>query len=295
MIAHLLTFDVEDWFHLLDTPAAPSPKQWHRLESRVERNTRRLLDLCEGYRQGATFFVLGWVAERFPDLIAEIARRGFEVASHGFGHVLVSEVGPAGFRDDVLRSIDAIERATGARPRGFRAAGFSITPRCVWAFDTIAAAGFDYDASIFPGRHGHGGMPVRHRGPFLLETPGGAELPCYPIAAVDVFGRPFAFGGGGYFRLLPQPVFHGCLRFAASQGHASTVYLHPRDIDADQPRLDGLPALRRFKSYVGVGDAEERFERLLQDFRFLAIGQHLDAPGVQSAVRSRFLSLRRPL
>ena len=287
MLVNLLTIDVEDWFHVLEAPAVADVARWDRLPSRVVGATRRLLDLFEAVGVRATCFVLGWVAERHPALVREIAARGFEVACHGWGHRLVHALTPQQFADDLARAVAAIEDAAGVRPRGFRAPGFSITARTPWAFDVLVEQGFTYDASVFPGRHGHGGFPAAHAAPFVVRTPGGAEIAEFPVATVRLVGRWATFGGGGYLRLLPAPVVAGAMRHLNARGVPATLYLHPRDADPDQPRIEGLSAWRRFKCYVNVGGTLPKLRWLLARFRFEAIGRFLDAPGVRSAMAHR--------
>ena len=211
MITNLLTVDVEDWFHILDTPSAAPESTWPKLPSRVTDNTRRLLDMLEQHQANATFFILGWVAEHHPSLIREISDRGFDIASHGHSHKLANRLTPKELEEDISRSVLAISDACGKKPKGYRAAGFSITPENPWAFDVLASQGFEYDASMFPGRHGHGGYPVHHASPFVLETPEGHKLYEFPVASLSLWGQSLAFGGGGYFRLLPRTITTQCI------------------------------------------------------------------------------------
>ena len=284
MIGNVLTIDVEDWFHLLDLPVPGFGRaQWDTLPSRVDDATRRILDILERHGAGATFFVLGWVASRHPRLVADIHARGFEVASHGFGHQLVSRLSRAGLADDLRDSLAAISDATGAPVTGYRAPGFSITSECTWAFEVLAEHGITHDSSVFPGRHGHGGMRTRHRAPYTLATRAG-DVVELPIATVDVLGRSFSVGGGGYMRLLPGAVMRGCLRFLGRTGTPATVYLHPRDLDAEQPRIPGLPLSRRFKSYVGLRGTEAKLHDLLVGFRFTSIRDLLAEPAARASI-----------
>lgn len=281
-VANVLTIDVEDWFHLIDVPVPDfGPARWERLPSRVVDGTRRLLDLAEHHGAGATFFVLGWIAERHPALVAEIAARGFEVGSHGYGHELVDRLGPEGFERDLTRSVEAISGACGATPRAYRAAGFSITRASRWAFASLVAHGFTHDSSVAPGRPGHTGWPTRHRGPFTIDTTAGplAEL---PLAAVDVLGHPVCVAGGGYLRLLPGAVVRGAVRHLNAAGIPATVYVHPRDLDAEQPVLPGLPPLRRLRSYLNLAGTEGKLRRLLQGARFVSMRAALDDPRVRT-------------
>jgi len=287
-IPNLLTIDVEDWFHILDVPGEnPGTHGWESQESRVEKNTHTLMDLLENSGSNATFFVLGWVAETYPKLVREIADRGFDVASHGYGHVLVHQLTPDEFRTDLKRSLNAISNATGQPVKGYRAAGFSITPEVPWAFDILAEEGIEYDASIFPGRHGHGGYPIENRSPFLLETREGHQLIEFPIAAVDVAGKCLSFGGGGYFRLLPGWLTRTLVGRMNRKEIPATLYLHPREIDPDQPRMDDLPPLRRFKYYVNLSSTERKLRALLEGFSFTSMRDYLDNEALRTQAAAR--------
>lgn len=277
-VTNVLTIDVEDWFHLLDVPVPDfGPRRWERLPSRVVDGTRRLMDMLQETNAGATFFVLGWVAARHPALIAEIRSRGFEIGSHGFGHETVARLGRDGFEADLARSIDSIGAACGSRPLGYRAAGFSITARTAWAFEALAAQGFTHDSSVAPGRIGHDGWPTRRRAPFTLVTPAG-DLAEFPLAAVDVLGHPLCVAGGGYLRLLPGAIVGAALRRMNRRGVPATVYVHPRDLDTGQPRLEGLSPARLLRSYLNVAGTEGKLRALLRAFRFTSIATVLADP-----------------
>lgn len=281
-VANVLTIDVEDWFHLIDVPVDDfGPARWERLPSRVVDGTRRLLDLCEEHGAGATFFVLGWVAERHPGLVAEIAARGFEVGSHGYGHEPVVRLGRDGFERDLARSSEAIAAACGARPRAYRAAGFSISAATAWAFGVLSAHGFTHDSSIALGRVGHRAWPTRHRGPFTIETASGplAEL---PLLTLDLLGHPISVAGGGYLRLLPASLVRLAVRRANDRGAPATIYIHPRDLDADQPVLPGLPPLRRLRSYLNLAGTEAKLRGLLRAARFVSMREALEDPSVRA-------------
>lgn len=261
MAHNVFSIDLEDWFHLLDTASAPPIGEWVRMESRVVRNTHVLLDLLAKYDTRATFFVLGWVAEQHPGLVREIAEAGHEVASHGHSHQLVFRQSPLEFEGDLCRASDAIVGACGARPKGYRAPGFSIMSEQRWAFDVLARNGYEYDSSVFPARRGHGGMPGAHHLPWEI-LPGLHE---YPVSTVDLGIGRLAYLGGGYLRCLPSNLI---LRFAHQQSVAGVpliLYVHPRDIDPGQPRLK-LSRARQFKSYVGLGTGLEKLRMLLSEF-----------------------------
>ncbi len=265
-----LTIDVEEYFHPTSMDGVCEPSQWDALPHRVEGNTHRVLDLLSESGTHATFFVLGWVAERWPQLVVEIARRGHEVACHGFGHRLAYRLGPERFRADVLRARTVLEDLLGRRIRGFRAASYSIVPDSLWALDVLIDLGFEYDSSIFPIRHDIYGMPDFSRVPVRVRRPGG-EIFEIPASTVRFLGRNWPVAGGGYFRLLPYWVTRGAIaRLNRREGVPAMVYLHPWELDPAQPRL---PAgwRTRLRHYTNLHVTEARLRRLLQEFRFASI------------------------
>ena len=266
-ITNALTIDVEEYFHPNAMDAAVSPAEWDRLPHRVEDNTLRLLDLLDSYGVHATFFVLGWVAERWPRVVDETARRGHEIASHGYAHRLIYRQTPQEFRADVVRSKAILEDRLGAPVVGFRAASYSLVKQTLWALDVLIEEGFQYDSSIFPIRHDIYGIPDFSRFPVRVQRPGGAILEI-PASTVRLLGRNWPVAGGGYFRLFPYGVTRRALRHLNQrEGVAAMVYLHPWELDVQQPRLPaGIAA--RFRQYTNLGRTEGRLRRLLRDFRF---------------------------
>jgi polysaccharide deacetylase family protein (PEP-CTERM system associated) len=264
-----LSFDVEDWFQVENLKPAIPRKLWDTLELRVEANTRKILALLREHHAKATFFILGWVAERCPELIRDIDRDGHEVASHGYGHHLVYSMTPADFREDVLRSKRTLENLIGKPVEGYRAPSFSITPETPWALDILKDAGFGYDSSIFPvSLHDRYGFPGASARPFAWPN-GLREIPLavYPIGK---YFLPAA--GGGYFRLFPYRYFrHAFMRLNRNR-QAFTFYLHPWELDAGQPRVR-VPWFYRFRHYVNLDKTEGRLRRLLSDFRFTTIAR----------------------
>ena len=202
---NVLTIDVEDWFHILDSPAAPILSQWTDLPLRAHQNMEKILELLSVTATKATFFWLGWMAERFPLLVRKCQEAGHEIASHGYGHVLAYEVGRDAFRKDIRKSKQILEDITGSSIKGFRAPGFGITANESWAFDVIKEVGYQYDSSIFPTSRGHGGMPESSAVPHLIHTQNGL-LPEIPMSVVDAFGKRLNMFGGGYLRLAPKPI-----------------------------------------------------------------------------------------
>jgi polysaccharide deacetylase family protein (PEP-CTERM system associated) len=264
-IVNAMTVDVEDYFHVSVFDGIVPRSQWDQLESRVCRNTERLLDLLAEHGVRATFFVLGWVAERHPALVVRIAAAGHEVASHGYGHRLVYDQTPSAFRDDVRRAKALLEDASGMAVNGYRAPSYSIVPRSLWALDVLIEEGHTYDASIFPIRHDRYGIPVSARHPYVIDRPNGRLIEA-PASTASAAGTNLPIAGGGYFRLLP----YGWTRWGIQRvNHAERLpvifYLHPWEIDPDQPRLHaGL--LSRVRHYRNLDQTEARLRQLLKDF-----------------------------
>lgn len=268
MLLNALTVDVEDWFHANALSAAAPRERWDGLESRVVANTQRLLDLFERRQVRGTFFVLGWVAERMPELVRQIDRAGHEVACHGYSHQLVFRQSRDEFRAETLRAKALLEDATGKAVRGYRASTYSITAASTWALDVLVEAGFDYDSSIFPIRHDVYGYPEAQRWPGRLATPGGGTIVEFPMTTAEVAGLRLPVCGGGYFRLLPYAYTRfGLGRVNGRDRRPFVFYLHPWEVDPEQPRAD-VGRLSRFRHYTNLDRTEARLERLLQAFRF---------------------------
>jgi polysaccharide deacetylase family protein (PEP-CTERM system associated) len=265
-----LTIDVEEYFHPNAMDEVVSPDSWDGLPQRVEVNTYRVLDLLDAHETRATFFVLGWVAERTPRLVAEIARRGHEVACHGFAHRLVYRLGPERFRADVSRARALLEDLTGAPIAGFRAASYSIIRETLWALDILIDLGFTYDSSIFPVCHDLYGIPDFSRAPVRLQRAAG-EIVEIPPTAVRLLGRNWPVAGGGYLRLLPYGLTRWAIRHVNDrEQRPAMVYVHPWELDVDQPRL-AAGGRARLRQYTNLHRTETRLRRLLADFRFAPI------------------------
>lgn len=266
-VVNALTVDVEDYFQVSAFEARIERRQWAGFESRVVANTERLLDLFARKDVRATFFVLGWVADRFPALIRAIAGQGHEVASHGYDHRLVYSMEPAQFRDDLRRAKGSIEAAAGVSVCGYRAPSYSVTPRSLWALDILIDEGYHYDSSIYPIHHDRYGMPQWCRHIHRIQRPGGTlwEL---PGSTIRVLGTNLPIGGGGYFRLLPYVwTQRGIRHVNRVEKEPAIFYLHPWEIDADQPRLSGSLGAR-VRHYRNLHKTIARLERLLGEFRF---------------------------
>lgn len=270
-----MTVDVEDYYHVSAFEKAIPTDDWGRWPSRVERNTHWLLDLFDRHRVQATFFVLGWVAERQRDLVAEIAKRGHEIASHGYSHRLVYNQTPAVFRDETLRSKNLLEDITQQSITGYRAASYSITRRSLWALDILAELGFTWDSSIFPVRHDRYGIPDSPTAPYQLTTPSGRKLMEIPLTTAQIGPVRLPAAGGGYFRLYPYWVSRALLKRAAVKSGSAIFYLHPWEIDPEQPRVPGASALSRFRHYNNLDRCPARLARLLEELPFTSVRQLL--------------------
>ena len=263
---HALTVDVEEWFHVLDTPTAPELDEWDSMASRVERGVERLLGIAGGRRARATFFWLAWVAERHKSLVRQCREAGHEIASHGYGHVLAYEVGREAFRQDVIRAKGILEDITGEAVPGFRAAGFGITSETEWAFDVIRGAGHEYDSSVFPASRGHGGIPGALTKPYVIETQAG-PLVEVPMSVVRTLGFRWSVFGGGYLRLAPRWLIRWGINRLHAAGEPLIVYVHPREVDPDHPRLP-LGLKRRFKCYINLKSTMPKLEWLCREYKF---------------------------
>lgn len=274
-LANAMTVDVEDYFHVSAFADHLDRSGWGGMESRVEANTRRILELLAGRGIHATFFVLGWVAERHPGLVREIAAAGHEIASHGFSHQLVYKQTPEVFREETLRSKRLLEDLIQAPVDGYRAASYSITSRSLWALDILAEAGFRYDSSVFPVRHDLYGIPGAQEVPHRLKTPAGHELVEFPLSTLNLFGYRLPIAGGGYFRLYPYALTHAGLRSINRRGQPFIFYLHPWEVDPEQPRI-AAGWKSRFRHYNNLDRCEARLVRLLGDFEFTTARAVLD-------------------
>jgi polysaccharide deacetylase family protein (PEP-CTERM system associated) len=265
-IVNAMTVDVEDYFHVSVFDGLVPRHAWEGMESRVCANTDRLLAIFSEADIQATFFVLGWVAERFPQLVRRIADAGHEIASHGYGHRLVYDLTPRAFREDIRRSKGVLESMTSSPVYGYRAPSYSVTPRSLWALDVLIEEGFVYDSSIFPIHHDRYGIPVSPRHPYLLKR--GAVLVEAPASTVRWGPFNLPIGGGGYFRILPYGWTRwGIKRLNEVERTPAIFYLHPWEIDPDQPRLH-TSGLGQFRHYRNLGRTEERLRALLKDFSF---------------------------
>lgn len=264
-ITNALTIDVEDYFQVSAFAPYIERSEWDLRECRVERNVERILALLQENNTQATFFTLGWIAERYPTLVRRIVDGGHELASHGYGHERVSDLSEVAFFNDVHHAKALLEDIAGARVQGYRAPSFSIGAGNLWALDTLQRAGYRYSSSIYPIRHDHYGMPDAPR--FAHQVRDG--LIEVPPTTLRMFNRNLPSSGGGYFRLLPYALSRWMLREVHRQDRAPAVfYFHPWELDVGQPRVQGIGFKTRFRHYVNIGRMEQRLGHLLRDFHW---------------------------
>lgn len=262
----ILTFDIEEWFHC---DLISGTTKWDSYEQRLDFTSERILSTLEQRHQRATFYILGWAARKFPEVVKSIHAAGHEIGCHSDMHDMVFQLTRAQFVEDTKRALAAIEDIIGEKVIHYRAPAFSITPQSPWAFEVLAANGIETDSSIFPARRDYGGYPgMRADGPFQVEA-GGGSIWEFPINVMKVVGRPLVFSGGGYFRLCPYWLIE---RWTRKSPYVMS-YFHPRDFDAEQPVLRHLPLHRKFKSYYGLKGAWRKFERWLDAEEWVSVGE----------------------
>jgi polysaccharide deacetylase family protein (PEP-CTERM system associated) len=274
-VKNSLSFDVEEYFQVGAFTDRLRPSDWDSFPSRITANTEKTLALLDEASCHATFFVLGWVAEKYPQLVRRIAARGHEIACHSLMHRRVYEMTPAEFLEDSRRAKRSLEEACGQRIRGYRAPNFSLTRASLWAFEILAELGFEYDSSIFPVEHPNYGMPLVPRHPFRVETNSGTIVE-FPMPALAAAGLRSPLGGGAYLRLLPYSFTRWGIRFLNEhEARPVCVYLHPWELDPDQPRIEGS-LTARLRHYLGLRGTEGKLRLLLQDFEFVPLGMLVD-------------------
>jgi polysaccharide deacetylase family protein (PEP-CTERM system associated) len=276
-----MTVDVEDYFHVSAFARRIDRRDWDSYPLRVGNNTARLLDILSQYDVRATFFTLGWVAERDPALIKRIAAAGHEIACHGYSHELVYRQTPAVFRQETEHAKKILEDLVQMPIAGYRAASYSITAASLWALDVLCELGFTYDSSVFPVRHDRYGIPGARREPHRLRTPAGNSIIEFPLSTIELLRYRLPVSGGGYFRLFPYAVTRAALRHINDREHNPVIfYLHPWEIDPNQPRVEA-GWLSRFRHYNNLEKCEARLHRLLKDFRFGRVGDALAPLGLR--------------
>lgn len=277
----ILSFDIEDWFHVLDNPETSSPASWKKMPSRLEAGVDRILSLLSDTKQPATFFCLGWIAEKYPTVIKKILNSGNHLATHSHTHQLAYDQSKNKFEEDLWRSIDTLQQVSGLKINTYRAPGFSITNKNLWAFEVLHRLGIENDCSVFPASRAHGGIPEYAVAlPSLIEYEN-ITLNSLPINTSKILGKNIVYSGGGYFRLLP--LWYLRRRFA--EDDYIMTYFHPRDFDPDQPMVPGLGVTRKFKSYVGLNRAYGKLEYLLKKHQFINIDMAVKAVNWDAVVK----------
>lgn len=276
MFTNILTVDLEDWFVVENLKQELSSDQWDQYPSRIEKTTHRLLELFAKYDTRATFFVLGWIADKFPDLINEIAGSGHEIACHSFTHTRVDQLGQEAFREDTLRAMDAITKAAGIIPIGYRAPSWSINSSIPWALETLAELGFKYDSSIFPIKHDIYGEPSAPRRIFRKKLKNGRTIFEIPASTVKLFGKNMPVCGGGYLRHSPYWYTARMVRKLNKENLPAVVYMHPWELDEDQPRVEGLSMFQKFRQYGSISILRRKIEKLLSEFDFLPASDYIN-------------------
>jgi len=270
-VLHALSIDVEDWFQVLNMRDVVDRSDWERLPLRCGDATRRLLEVLERRSARATFFFLGWIAERLPDLVREVRDAGHEIGSHGYDHRVLGELGADGFREDLVRTEEILESITGEPPRSFRACTWSVAAATHWAPGVLHDLGYRLDSSIFPIRHPDYGVPGAPVSPYRLAVDGGHLIEVPPLT-LELLGRRLPVGGGGYLRLFPLAFLRRGLRQQERRGWPGCVYLHPWEVDPEQPR-QAVGGLRGFRHYVNLHRTLPKLDRLLGEFRFAGVAE----------------------
>lgn len=264
---NILTFDIEEWFHLLDHSTTSSHEKWGNFEVRIHENMDRIFRILDDTNTEATFFIIGWIAQTYPELVKRISER-YEVGSHTMYHQLVWQQTPDQFRQEIDKSVKLLQDITGKKVKYFRAPGFSIRESESWAFDILSDLGIELDCSIFPSYHAHGGFPSYGSGVPKVIKYGDRMMKELPICSKTIRNKQLIFSGGGYFRIFPYWMIK---KFTQESPNYLLSYIHPRDLDPGQPVVKGLPLKRRFKSYVGIDTAEQKLRQWLTDFDFVDI------------------------
>ena len=260
----ILTFDIEEWFHILDNDSTKTVREWSNYETRIHANMDKIFDLLDKSNQKATFFVVGWIAEKYPEVVKKIDESGYEIGSHTYMHQLMYEQTRKEVREDLQKSIGILESITGKKVKAFRAPGFSITEKNKWIFEILAENGITHDSSIFPAGRAHGGFPSYAKAEPSIIDLNGYQIKEFPINTVSILNNKWIYSGGGYFRLTP----YNMIRYWTESSDYIMTYFHPRDFDPDQPIIKDLSITRKFKSYVGLSNCMNKLEKWTDEFQF---------------------------
>ena len=266
-----LTFDIEDYFQVEAFKQHIRYEEWPHYSIRVADNTRKIVEILDERGVKATFFMLGWVAERCPEMVTALAASGHEIASHGYAHQMVSKQTPQEFEADLAKSLEILEPLAGTKIIGYRAPTYSIIKESFWALDLLAKHGMKYDSSIFPIKHDRYGVPEAPRFPYPIYERNGRQMIEFPISTMRVGKWNFPIAGGGYMRLFPYAVMKFGLRSVNREGQPAIVYLHPWELDPEQPRIPNIPATTRFRHYVNLHATADKLRALIRDFDFAPV------------------------
>ena len=286
-LLHAVSFDVEEFFHVANLRGHFSREDWDAVDSRLDVGMDAILKVLAETCSRATFFWLGWMAEKRPDLVRRCLDEGHEIASHGYEHLFLQHLGPDRLDEDLARTEAALQAAGAPRPVGFRASTFTLTRDTWWAFDILTRRGYLYDSSVHPVRHPVYGVPDFEPGISRVEVDGGASITEFPVSTWPMLGRNLPVGGGGYFRLLPGAVTRAAVAGLERRGRPACIYLHPWEFDPDQPRYPA-PALKKFRHYLNLDRTLPRLRALLQEFSFR---QSARSPRRRGAARGRKLAV----
>ena len=262
---NILTFDIEEWFHILDNNSTKTEKDWDKFEERIYLNMDRIFRLLEDTQSKGTFFCLGWIARKYPDVIKRIDAAGYEIGTHSDLHQLAYEQSKSEYSKDLERSIKSLEDIIGKKVISYRAPGFSLKEENKWVFDVLAENGIEFDCSVFPAKRSHGGFEQFGIAEPCLINVNGHTIKEFPINLSNILGSKLIFSGGGYFRLLPYPM----IKQMAHKTDYLMTYFHPRDFDPEQPMIKELSLVRKFKSYYGLGGCYGKLKNFLDDFKFI--------------------------
>jgi len=286
-IFNALTVDVEDYYMVSAFSDIVKFEDWHKYESRVEKNTCKILELFEEQNVKATFFVLGWIARRYPNLVREIHTMGHEIACHGYNHRLIYHLTPDQFREDVHTAKGILEDITRTQIIGYRAASYSIVKRTLWALDILIEEGFLYDSSIFPILHDRYGLPEAQRFPHVIQRENG-KIKEFPPSTYKILGQNIPIAGGGYLRLFPLYITKSLIkRINVKDSQPVTIYLHPWEVDADQPRLNGC-LKSKLRHYINLGSTFPKLKSFLGEFRFRPLADFLDSSTIWNASATQY-------
>ncbi|MEM9077504.1 MAG: polysaccharide deacetylase family protein [Bacteroidota bacterium] len=261
----ILTFDIEEWFHILDNESTENSQNWSDFEVRIHQNMDRIFKILDDHKVSATFFCLGWIAKNYPQIVKEIHSMGYEVATHSHMHKLAYKMTQKEYEEDLKYSIYQLEDITGEKVVSYRAPGFSVKKDNLWVFESLHKFGIENDCSIFPANRSHGGIPGFEEDKPCKISYDGIILKEFPINTATILGKRIIFSGGGYFRLFP----YWLIKKESQKQNYVMTYFHPRDFDQEQPMIDDLGLFRKFKSYYGLSKCESKLRNWLQDFDFI--------------------------